>query len=84
MAGRTTGNKRQREMLRKERQAEKLTRRDERRTKRVAGDSAEILSAVADQPSEEPVSVNEHEAARESVPLASAEPVPLAPSQSAK
>lgn len=53
MAGRTTGNKRQREMLRKERQAQKLTRRDERRTKRIAGDGLETLAASADEPPSE-------------------------------
>lgn len=41
MPGRTSVNKRQREMQRKERQAEKLSRRDERRVRRnvVPGDA---------------------------------------------
>lgn len=46
MAGRTTGNKRQREMLRKERQAQKLTRRDERRTKVSTGDGIDFIDPV--------------------------------------
>lgn len=43
MSGRTSVNKRQRELLRKERQAEKHSRRDERRVKRGVGDVAELL-----------------------------------------
>lgn len=43
MAGRTSVNKRQRELVRKERQAEKRSRRDERRVKRGAGNAEEPL-----------------------------------------
>lgn len=58
MAGRTTGNKRQREMLLKERQAQKLTRRDERR-KRVGGDGVAVVEAVGDEPANESAPASE-------------------------
>ena len=44
MTGRPSVNKRQREMLRKERQAEKATRRDERRVKRNLGEGEQPLA----------------------------------------
>lgn len=44
MTGRPSVNKRQREMVRKERQAEKVTRRDERRAKRGLPSVEEPLS----------------------------------------
>jgi len=60
MTARPSVNKRQREMLRKERQAEKATRRDERRVKRNVGELEPVPAPVppegadATQPSAEP------------------------------
>ncbi len=47
MTGRPSVNKRQRELMRKERQAEKLTRRDERRVKRNLPEEEEPPAATA-------------------------------------
>ena len=91
MAGRTTGNKRQREMLRKERQAQKLTRRDERRTKVSGGDGIDFIDPVTGELIEgtelpgaesrdEDVAANEAASADEAAPANGAAPANAAKS----